>query len=42
MTLKLNRDTVENFTQEKKIKTHTLLLVDDEGANLEGLAYFRS
>jgi len=38
MTLKLNRDTVENFTQEKKIKTHTLLLVDDEGANLEGLA----
>jgi PAS domain S-box-containing protein len=38
MALKLNRDTVENLAQEKKIKTHTLLLVDDEGANLEGLA----
>jgi PAS domain S-box-containing protein len=37
MALKLNRDTINDSALEK-IKTHTLLLVDDEGANLEGLA----
>ena len=37
MSLKLNRDSIKDFSPEK-IKTHTLLLVDDEGANLEGLA----
>jgi PAS domain S-box-containing protein len=37
MALKLNRDSIKDFVPEK-IKTHTILLVDDEGANLEGLA----
>jgi PAS domain S-box-containing protein len=37
MALKLNRDLADDFSPEIT-KTHTLLLVDDEGANLEGLA----